>query len=162
MIPPTALRFVGANGRLVPAPAGAIAILHHAGDGNVPPVRVPSTIALARAFPSAVVLLGLRCPEAVLLEIALGHPRVLVRGAADDTVGEVVATFAEVRQRGVTDLWISTEPGHVARATMIARVTYWRRGVRVHAWPSAPGSYRSPWLRTVRDVVRALWARVTS
>ena len=141
-------------------PPVTIAILHHAGDGNTPRVRVPSTLALAATHPSAVVLLGLRCPEAAELRTALGRGRVEVCGSAVDTVGETLATYAAVRRIGITDLYISTEPGHVGRAVRIARILYWRRGVLVHPWPSAPGNYRSPWIRTVKDTVRAVWHRV--
>ena len=140
-----------------------VAILHHAGDGNTPPVRVPSTVALARQHPDAVVLLGLPCPDVDILRAALGPAReVRVRGHAVDTVGEVTATYATARCLGVTTLYVSTEPGHVGRAALIARLIYLGRGVRVIAWPSARGSYRSPWLRTVRDACRALWHRVTT
>lgn len=142
-----------------------IAILHHAGDGNTPPVRVPSTIALARTIPSAVVYLGLECDEAQQLRVALGMHRVGVYTDAlgrdaTDTVEEALNVYAELRRAQVRVLFDSTEPGHLGRCVKILRILCWRRGVTVVPWPSAPGGYRSPWLRTVRDVVRALWARV--
>jgi uncharacterized SAM-binding protein YcdF (DUF218 family) len=137
-----------------------IAILHHAGALDL---RVPSTVALARQHPDAVILLGLPCPDADALRIALGHAReVRVRGHAVDTVGEVTATYAAARCLGVTTLYVSTEPGHLFRAALIARLVYLERGVRVIPWPSAMGAYRSPWLRTVRDACRALWHRMTT
>lgn len=137
-----------------------VAILHHVGDANEPPVRVPSTIALAQKHPGAKVLVADRGPEYHAL---CGAPvwRVIALPVAEDTVGEVVASLRAAYALQVTTLYISTEPGHVGRAAMIARILYWRRGVRIVPHPSAPGTYRSPWLRTVRDACRAAWIRLS-
>jgi len=136
-----------------------VAILHHAGDGNVPPVRVAHTLALARSHPDAIVLFGLRCGESDVVQAALGGRRITSDGAAD-TLAEIRVTMSAVRALGVDTLLQSTEPGHLARAYPLARILYWRRGVRVIASPSAPGAYLSPWWLTARDVLRALWVRV--
>lgn len=134
-----------------------VAILHHAGDANDPPVRVAGTVALARRAPCRVFALNADGPQLIT---ALGaYPVFFIAIEADDTVGEVRATLPWMRD--VDTLYISTEPGHLARAVLIARILYWRRGVRIVPWPSAPGAYRSPWRLTVRDVFRALWWRAT-
>ena len=154
MMAPTHLRFYGRD---------LVGILHHAGDGNVPPVRVPSTVHFARTHRGAAVLYAGDALEFMQLRAALGELVPLLRdGPAVDTLGEIVATRRLVSGLGLTTLYVSTEPGHLDRATRLARIVYWRRGVRILPWPSAPGTYRSPWWLTVRDVVRAAWVRVTS
>jgi len=147
------------GGSGVAAPPPKIAILHHAGDGNTPPVRVPATVELAERYPSAVVLLGLECPEAVVLRLRLGRDRVLVCGAATDTVEEAVAVCDEIRRRGINILYVSTEPGHLSRAWIISWILHRGRGVQVLKWPSAPGARRDPLRRTLIDICRALWHR---
>lgn len=144
------------------------AILHHAGDGNAPPVRVPHTIALARQHPRALVLCGVRedNPEVRQLRRALDARVISVHAGAltapaTDTLTEVTRTKLLVEALKADTLLISTEPGHVGRAAAIARIVYWRTGVRIVASPSAPGAYRSPWRRTAIDVVRAVLFRLS-
>lgn len=154
MMAPTHLRFYGRD---------LVGILHHAGDGNVPPVRVPSTVHFVRTHRAAAVLYAGDALEVAQLRASLGGlVPVYSVDPAVDTLGEIVATRLVVTALGLTTLYIATEPGHVDRATRLARIVYWRRGVRILPWPSAPGTYRSPWWLTVRDVVRAAWVRVTS
>jgi uncharacterized SAM-binding protein YcdF (DUF218 family) len=138
----------------------SVAILHHVGDGNVPPVRVPSTVALAEAFPSALVLVAAESPEEDALRAALGDGRVVRCGMARDTLGEVLASRRMARLLEIGTVYISTEPGHLGRAMAIARIVYAGSGVQVCPWPSAPGTYRSPWYATARDAVRAIVSRL--
>jgi uncharacterized SAM-binding protein YcdF (DUF218 family) len=140
------------------------AILHHAGDGSTPPVRVPHTIALAQRHPEALVVCGVdwRHADAVQLLRAVGGSRLLaLSDPATDTLTEVTRTRRLVQALDTETLLVSTEPGHVGRAVAIARIVYWGTGVRIIASPSAPGTYRSPWRRTLIDVVRALLFRLS-
>lgn len=140
-----------------------VTILHHSGDANVPAVRVPGTRALAAAHRGAVVVTGLTGPEFDALARALPL-RVVTTGVfhpATDTLTEVTGTMPYVLEIGTTTLYISTEPGHVGRAALIARICYLGCGVRIVAAPSAPGAYRSPWRRTAIDAVRAVLFRLT-
>ena len=138
-----------------------LAILHFAGDANVPWVRVPHTESLARYFRSAPVLLGLACHEAAVLTAAFGPGRVLVCGEARCTLTELTETMATVRALGVDTLLLSTEPGQMERAYLMARILYAGRGVMICRSPSVPGAYQSPWWDTAGDVLRALVTRTT-
>lgn len=141
------------------------AILHHAGDGNAPPVRVRSTVNLVSLAPlvgiNMRVFIAVDGPEARELVHVLGAAHVTVCAGATDTLSEIARTMPDVLAWGATVLYSSTEPGHVDRATICARILYWRRGVHVFPAPSAPGTYRAPWYLLPRDVVRALWLRAT-
>lgn len=139
----------------------SIAILHLSGDGNVPPVRVPSTVALAREVRSATVYTAVDGPEAFALWGHFGPERHEAHEGARDTVDEITITMPAIRADGARTLYLSTEPGHLFwRATLAARILYLGRGVRIVPWPSAPGKYRSPWYDTVRTIVKAVRRRV--
>ena len=138
------------------------AILLHAGGL----ARVPTAITLAERHPEALVYFGLECAEAVAVRDAIGASRVVVRGKAFDTLTEAVNVLPAVIVAGVTDLIVTTEPGHLGRAAMIARILAWRRPVRILAHASAPDAsqsmtYRSPYWVTVADWWRAWIVRLT-
>lgn len=139
-----------------------VTILHHAGDANDPPVRVAATIRCAMRYPRAMVVLGLKCAESEKLVRASGlGGRVSALSKASDTLTETTGTLDLVLRMRTDLLIVSTEPGHIGRALLIARIVYWRRGVRVQPWGSDPGTYRSPLRRTCIDAVRALIFRLT-
>lgn len=142
-------------------------ILHHAGDANDPPVRVPHTLKLAKQRPFALVVCAVRADDREVIELGDALAQRPQRGVqltsrvATDTLTEVIEAKSLVDHHGVVTLVISTEPGHVGRASLIARIVFWRRGVTVVPSPSAPGGYRSPLRRTCLDAARAVIYRLT-
>ena len=79
-----------------------------------------------------------------------------------DTLTQFTETRTLLRNLGATTLYIVTEAGHMTRALRIARILYWRwnRGLLIVP-VYARGTYRDPWMRVVKDIVRAWVYRET-
>lgn len=138
----------------------SVLILHHAGDGNVPPVRIPGTVDLAHHYLGAriAVLAG---PEADALVDRLGEWRVLRYTGARTTVGEIIASRAFVASEEADTLILSTEQGHRRRSYLAARIIYAGTGVTIRTANYPGGTYRSPRWEVVRDVLTASWWKLT-
>lgn len=119
-------------------------------------VRVPALVKYALDNPLAPILTGVSIdhPEIKALIAMVGRTRVYTAGAiAKDTVGEVVLTRWLVRQLGITELALVTEPGHLDRAWRIVRILH--PDLPIVPVPTASSGYLSSWARTSADIVRA-------
>lgn len=136
------------------------AILYHCGN----PGRIPEAVRQARLSPLAItrVFAGLMCDEARQLHVALaGAAPLYVDADATDTLTEVTRTAAAIRSFAPDRLLVVTEPGHLRRAVLIARIIYLGSGIQIIGCPAADGGYRSPFRRTVLDILRAGVYRLT-
>jgi hypothetical protein len=108
---------------------------------------------------NAFILFGLRDPDVdVARRCGVG---VVVCGHATDTVGEAISALIAVQTNHVTHLYISTERGHLFRAWIISAILHLFTGVKVERIPDpVDDGYRSPYLRTIKDICRALWYRI--
>jgi hypothetical protein len=135
-----------------------IGILHLGGRVE----RAHRTADEAQIHPDArVVISGEREPAAVrdiLHARGVGLERVQWEFEAWDTVSNFTETIGLFL--GIRELRVVTDPFHRRRAWLVGRIVYAFTGVRiVMAVSDGPG--RDPWLRLVRDIVRAIRFRLS-
>lgn len=135
------------------------AILHLGGNVD----RARTTAQVAADHLGAEVIIGSESnPTAVLGFLAARHiapSRITFDYHAWDTVTNFTHILPLLRELRVRELyivgWVSPRP------LWVARLVYLGRGIRCHYVPHLVEPYRDPWLRIVKDVVRAAVWRVT-
>lgn len=138
-------------------------VILHLG-GNT--ARVYKTLSLALTFPQATIVVSSEADPVFMIDQfrqAGVLDRVVFNFKAWDTLTNFTDTLRIVRDLGATQVFVVTEPFHMRRAMMLARVIYWLEGIKPIAAPTSTlSSHRDPIIRLVKDFFRVwVWKWTT-
>ena len=127
--------------------------------GNI--TRIQTTHRQMLQFPKALAILA--TPEAPIewvnkmLTMEVPMERIVVDFRAWDTLTHFLTLRDVLKKRGVKELRIVTDKGHLTRAVLLAKIVLLFSGIKIVGVPH-PATYQDPWKRVVMDVGRAiLW-----